>query len=200
MLFSYAYECRTTQHEPTPESAWTLASLIPACSALDPPNSSPLQPLTFSTEELTTTLVASYRRSLAFPLYRSWILAEACKMDAARLLCNGKRTVVRCLLEMKSIFDHHEIYYVYSKIWIDDFCVWAQAYAKYVCSSSFYTLRLTVNSDDVLVRLGKCVLTLEIEKSSASWDLEQLEAATQAGCDCDADSDDESEATSGSDD
>jgi protein SHQ1 len=73
----------------------------------------------------------SYRRSLAFPLYRSWILAEACRMDIAQLLSNGKRTIVRCLLEMKNVLDHHEVYYVYSKIWLDDFCMWTLAYARY---------------------------------------------------------------------
>ena len=132
LLFSYAYECRTTQHDPTPESAWTLATLVPAFSALDPPNLTAVKPLIFSADELSQVLATSYRRSLAFPLYRSWILADACRMDVAQLLSNGKRNVVRCLLEMKNILDHHEVYYLYSKIWLDDFCVWTQAYAKYV--------------------------------------------------------------------
>lgn len=140
LLFSYAYECRTTQHDPTPESAWTLATLIPAFSALDPPNLTVVNPLVFSTGELSQILATSYRRSLAFPLYRSWILAEACRMDVAQLLSKGKRTVVRCLLEMKNILDHHEVYYVYSKIWLDDFCVWTQAYARYVCRSCCLTV------------------------------------------------------------
>lgn len=135
LLFAYAYECRTTQHDPTPESAWTLATLIPAFSALDPPNIMAPSPLIFSADELSQVLVASYRRSLAFPLYRSWILAEACRKDVARLLFSGKRTIVRCLLEMKNILDHHEVYYVYSKIWVDDFSVWIQTYATYVYRS-----------------------------------------------------------------
>lgn len=132
-MFSYAYESRTNQRDPTPESAWTLSTLVPAFSALDPPDSVPpslTEPLVFTTEELTRTMATSYRRSFAFPLYRSFILAEACRMDVAGFLNGGKRTVVRCLLEMKTILDHHEVYYVYSKIWLDDFCVWAQAYAR----------------------------------------------------------------------
>jgi len=73
LLFSYAYESRTSQHDPTPESAWTICSLTPAFSALDPPNpESPyspvavLNPNTFSSQELITTFIPSYRRSLAF--------------------------------------------------------------------------------------------------------------------------------------
>jgi protein SHQ1 len=129
LLFSFAYESRTNQLDPTPESAWTLCNLAPAFSALDPPNPSGTTQA-FSKEELSQALIPSYRRSLAFPLYRSWALAEKCQIDAAQLLATGKRTVMRCLLDMKRILDHHEVYYVYSKIWVDDFCVWVQAYAE----------------------------------------------------------------------
>ncbi len=43
----------------------------------------------------------------------------------------GRRTLARCLLEIKDVLDRHEVYYIYSKIWVNDFCVWIQAYAKY---------------------------------------------------------------------
>lgn len=134
LLFSYAYESRTTQHDPTPESAWTICALTPAFSALDPPRSSG-DVNSFTHDEILETLVPSYRRSLAFPLYRSFTLSEACQRDASRLLSRGKRMVFRCLLEVKSILDHHEVYYVYSKIWMDDLCVWIQAYARLAASS-----------------------------------------------------------------
>ena len=135
LLFSYSYESRTTQNDPTPESAWTLATLTPAFSALDPApydqaQSRSTAPDAFTEAELASVFTASYRRALAFPLYRSFVLAEACRADVAGLLARGKRVVARCLLEMKDILDHHEVYYVYSKIWVDEFCVWTLAYAK----------------------------------------------------------------------
>lgn len=37
ILFSYVYDARTTQCDPSTESAWTICSLTPAFSALDPP-------------------------------------------------------------------------------------------------------------------------------------------------------------------
>jgi protein SHQ1 len=37
LLFSYAYDARSTQHDPSTESAWTISSLTPGFSALDPP-------------------------------------------------------------------------------------------------------------------------------------------------------------------
>lgn len=82
--------------------------------------------------ELSETLIPSYRRALAFPLYRSWALADACKTDAAQFLLRGTRTVLRCLLELRAILDAHEVYYVYSRIWLDDFCRWIQTCARYV--------------------------------------------------------------------
>ncbi|KAG6831306.1 hypothetical protein H0H92_011513 [Tricholoma furcatifolium] len=177
ILFSYAYESRTNQRDPTPESAWTLSTLVPAFSALDPPDFRPQSlgnALEFTPEELSQTFVTSYRRALAFPLYRSFMLAEVCRSDVAGFLSGGKRMVVRCLMEMKAILNHHEVYYVYSKIWMDDFCVWAQAYA----------------SDATLVALGKQVSELKIPKCSIGWRLEALEAATQVE-ERDTDSDDE---------
>ncbi|KZT28545.1 SHQ1-domain-containing protein [Neolentinus lepideus HHB14362 ss-1] len=184
LLFSYAYESRTTQRDPTPESAWTICSLTPAFSALDPPpypTSFPQLPkdghiARFAVAELASTFTASYRRALAFPLYRSWALAEACRLDVSAFLTGGKRTVTRCLLEMKHILDHHDVYYVYSKIWVDDFCTWVQAYAI----------------DEVLEDLGKCVKSLHMEKAMIGWDLEELEEAVREAAQREPDSDDES--------
>lgn len=136
LLFSYAYDSRTTSHDPTPESAWTICSLTPAFAALNPPpyaSEDEQSPCTghaaWTRSEVSSVLIPSYRRSLAFPLYRSFALAQACQGDVAHFLLNGRRTVLRCLMEMKDILDHHEVYYIYSKIWLDDFCVWLQGYA-----------------------------------------------------------------------
>ncbi|KAF9566264.1 SHQ1-domain-containing protein [Agrocybe pediades] len=178
ILFSYCYDTRTTQHDPTPESAWTMGNLTPAFTALDPPHSSQYTggPHTFSAVEIQEALVPSYRRSLIFPLYRSYILAEKCREDVAAILKKGKRTVMRCLLEMKDIFDHHEVYYVYSKIWLDDFCLWTQADAD----------------DELLVSLGEALMRLKVDKDSIDLGLEELEKAALATLERESDSDDES--------
>ncbi|TEB36312.1 SHQ1-domain-containing protein [Coprinellus micaceus] len=174
LLFAFAYESRTNQLDPTPESAWTICTLTPAFSALDPPESLCIGD-EFSKVEVMATLLPSYRRALAFPLYRSFELAERCRADAAQLLAKGRRFVMRCLLDMKRIVDHHEVYYVYSKIWLDDFCVWVQAHA----------------SDELLSKLAKSVLDTSISKESIGWHLEDLEAVTREVRGREADSDDE---------
>ncbi|KAG1756449.1 SHQ1 protein-domain-containing protein [Suillus paluster] len=182
LLFAYAYDRRTTQRDPTPESAWTICSLVPAFSALDPPpyitsESVPLSIPTsgFTDHDLASTLTPSYRRSLAFPLYRSFAMADACRKDVAAILAKGRRVVTRYLLEMKHILDHHEVYYVYSKIWVDDFCVWIQASAN----------------DEIMLDIAERLKALTITKSMISWDIENLEAATHLDTTT-SDSDDES--------
>lgn len=132
VLFSYVYDARTTQNEATPESAWTICSLTPAFSALDPApyeNTTP-QLDAFGEAEVRITLTQSIRRSLAFPLYRSFALSSRCIEDVCTILRHGRRAVLRALLETRRILDHHEVYYVYSRIWMDDFCRWIAADAK----------------------------------------------------------------------
>jgi protein SHQ1 len=195
LLFSYAYDARTTQHDPTPESAWTIAVLTPAFAALDPPTSSSGVDDPPSSSDIVESLVPSYRRALAFPLYRSWAIAEACRMDAARLLARGTRTVLRCLLELRAILDAHEVYYVYSRIWLDDFCRWVQASARYSTAVLVRTSKpfvyLFIISEDHLKRLGQDVSRLSMSKDSLGWDLVALERAVQTAREGPSDSDDE---------
>lgn len=132
ILFSSAYDSRTTQNDPTPESAWTICSLTPAFTALDPPPYSTPAPnsQSFTTPEIQSTFTPSLRRSLAYPLYRSFALAERCIQDVAVALSNGRRAILRELLKIRDVLDHHEVYYIYSRIWIDDFCRWVATDAR----------------------------------------------------------------------
>ena len=130
ILFSYVYDARTTQNEPTPESAWTIGSLTPSFSSLDPPPYKDCGLSFFEESEVRDTVVHSIRRSLAFPLYRSFALALQCVADVGTILRRGRRAVLRALLQTRRVLDHHEVYYVYSRIWMDDFCRWVAADAK----------------------------------------------------------------------
>jgi len=202
LLFAYAYDSRTTQHDPTPESAWTIASLTTAFSALDAPpyshshsshrsqttqviqriitkddSNSKHSDFDFESGELADTFIPSYCRAIAFPLYRSWALADACRKDVAHFLLRGTRTVLRCLLELRAILDAHEVYYVYSRIWLDDFCRWIQACAR----------------EDTLIQLGDVVSRLSVSKDSIGWDLVELEHTVRTAKERQPDSDDEDE-------
>ena len=73
---------------------------------------------------------ALYRRSLAYPWYRNYELIKKCQEDVYVLLKLGKRAILKALLELKDLFDHHDIYYIYSKIFLDDYCIWCQTKAR----------------------------------------------------------------------
>lgn len=81
---------------------------------------------------------------------------------------------MRCLLRMKDILDHHEVYYVYSKIWLDDFCLWISAYAD----------------DEILEKLGKVLAEIKVAKALIGWNLEELETAALESLERESDSDD----------
>jgi protein SHQ1 len=49
----------------------------------------------------------------------------------------GQRMVIRCFLDLKRILDHHEVYYVYGKIWVDDICTWLQTCARFATLCNF---------------------------------------------------------------
>ncbi|KAF8579487.1 SHQ1-domain-containing protein [Ramaria rubella] len=168
LLFSTAYDTRTTLADPTSESAWTLSVLTPAFASLSPPS---------STASIQEALIPSYKRALAFPLYRAFVLCNRCRLDVADVLESGRRAVAKVLLSIKGILDRHDVYYVYSKIWVDDFCVWVQSQA----------------SDQMLHALGAEVRGVNIEKKTLMWDLDELELAANETMERASDSDDEDE-------
>lgn len=71
-------------------------------------------------------LVSSYRRALTYPLYRNMALCDKVLQDVYIVIRLGKRAILKALLDMKYMFDHHDVYYIYSKIFLDDYCVWIQ--------------------------------------------------------------------------
>ncbi|PVV04323.1 hypothetical protein BB560_001171 [Smittium megazygosporum] len=125
------------------ESAWMIGKLSSSCSCLR------------ELDSLKDTLVSSIRRSLVYPLFRNWDLAMKIKKDVELLFSLGKRYLLKALLEIKQIFDHHDIYYVYSKILLDDYCVWIQTSAK----------------DSVLKSLSSKIKSLNIIKYDVDEDL-----------------------------
>ncbi|CAO3676886.1 unnamed protein product [Umbelopsis ramanniana] len=146
ILFAYSYNHRQTEGEDTVESAWTIGKLSPSISGLEK----------FST--LQETLISCYRRALAFPLYRNYNLCDKILQDVYILLKLGKRAILKALLEIKDMFDHHDIYYIYSKIWLDDYCIWVQQ-----------------SSDNVLKTLARELHHFQLSKTLMDWDLEDLE-------------------------
>ncbi|KAI9323621.1 SHQ1 protein-domain-containing protein [Dichotomocladium elegans] len=146
LMFAYSYNHRIFEGENSVESIWCIGKLSATLSYLEQ----------FTT--LKDVMIACFRRALAYPLYRNFALCEKVLQDVYVLFKLGKRAILKALLEMKDVFDHHDVYYVYSKIYIDDYCIWIQHASDHVIRTLAHELHhFTVSKDDI------------------GWDLEELE-------------------------
>ncbi|KAJ2528075.1 hypothetical protein GGH20_002792 [Coemansia sp. RSA 1937] len=165
LLFAYSLELRSHLGELTIESAWAIGAVSSTLSNLEQ----------FST--LRETCVAGYRRGLAYTLYRHWDLCERA-MDDVRVICqNGRRAILKVFLDLKRVFDEHDVYYVYSKLFLDDYCVWLQVGA----------------SDEVLKSLADKLAHIEVEQEEVEWDLDALEDRVLMSSDSEAEEEEKEE-------
>ncbi|KAF8986487.1 Hsp90 cochaperone shq1 [Entomortierella lignicola] len=147
ILFAYSYDLRVSEGDSTVETAWTICKLSPSMAALEQ----------FTT--LKETLLASFRRTLAYPLIRNWNLTMKVLQDVYVVFKLGRRGILRALLAIKDILDHDDVYYIYSKMFIEDYCVWIQS-----------------SSEKVIRTLAHELHHFQLEKSELGWHLEELEA------------------------
>ncbi|XP_039272667.2 protein SHQ1 homolog [Styela clava] len=148
ILFSYAYNWRCTEGDYSVESPWNIRTVSTTLSWC-------------ATDSLIhKTLINSYRRCLIFPLYRNWKLTKACHKDVAKILSNGKKFILKCLLQIHDLFANSDPYYVLNDIYIRDYCIWIQK-----------------SGPDVIQSLSKAVKEVKIKKKEVELDLVELEKA-----------------------
>lgn len=122
ILYAYSYELRSFTGEKTIESAWTIGKLTPQISCLD---SQLIQSNNLTEKNMIKVIILTMaRRSLGFPLYRHYDLIVKTWMDVYYILRCGKRGVLKAILDVRELFRKHDVYYVYSKILLDDLCAW----------------------------------------------------------------------------
>ncbi|KAF9172069.1 hypothetical protein BGX21_008302 [Mortierella sp. AD011] len=164
ILFAYSYDLRVSEGDTTVETAWTICKLSPSMAALEQ----------FTT--LKETLIASFRRALAYPLNRNWNLAMKVMQDVYVIFKLGRRGILRALLAIKEILDHDDIYYIYSKMFIEDYCVWIQS-----------------ASEQVIRTLAHELHHFHLEKSELGWHLEELENLAKEAPELEEEEEDEEE-------
>ncbi|KAK6457108.1 SHQ1 protein-domain-containing protein [Scheffersomyces xylosifermentans] len=120
LLFAYHFDLRETEGDHNIESAWTIGRLTPQIAFLDS------QILAQATDDnvLKATIITSIRRALSYPLHRNYNLTLKVWEDVYHNLRGGKRLVLKTLLDLKELFRYHDVYYVYDKIWLEDYCAW----------------------------------------------------------------------------
>ena len=72
---------------------------------------------------------------------RHWGLAQTVMADVVTIFSMGKRSVLRALLGVKRILDRSDPRFYHCKLFVDDYCVWLQAY-RYVTRSSLFCVSL----------------------------------------------------------
>lgn len=150
ILFGYAYDARTTQGEPTVESAWTVGKLCPYFACLDA-----------SFRDVRSVAVSCTRRSLVFPLYRHWELSRKVWDDVYNILRDGRPAILKALASLLGLFEQDR-YAVYRRIWLEDYTVWIQ------------------HASDAVVRsLAHEVHKVSLSKSDVGLDLDEVEAAAE---------------------
>lgn len=118
ILFAYAYDHRTTDGDPTVESSWTVMILSPSLSWLENYN-----PPYDTVSEVVQWVM---RRSLIYPYLRSYALARKVVDDVASIVKGGRRTILRCLLQLHQVMEKSESHYLFNKLYIDPSIGWIQ--------------------------------------------------------------------------
>ena len=137
ILFAYAYDHRTTGGDPTVESSWTVAILSPTLSWFDAYNVAKAVDGTEAAIPIDTpadVLLWCIRRSLVYPYLRSYNLGAMIADDAISILQGGRRVVLRCLLQLRKIFENSTGHYLLNKLYIDPIIFWIQSIEESVLS------------------------------------------------------------------
>ena len=129
LLFAYVYDHLTTSGDPTVESAWTVSTLSATLACLedwlqeenDEADGNEDGPLL-----LSAVGHSCLRRSLIYPYLRNYEFSCHCWKQTGQILGKGVRCVIRCLLQLRSILDHSELYYLGNKLWLDPYLAWLQ--------------------------------------------------------------------------
>jgi len=100
------------------------------------------------------------RRSLIYPYIRNFGFAtKVVVQDVMDILSTGKRTVLRCLLQIRWILDHttsDTYHYLLNTIYLDDYCTWFQHL-----------------EDDTLKQFTSRVKEEVVSATSRSWSVER---------------------------
>ncbi|KAK6465317.1 SHQ1 protein-domain-containing protein [Scheffersomyces coipomensis] len=118
LLFAYHFDLRENEGDHNIESAWTAGKIIPQFSFLDS------QIIIQSDNVLRASTITLIRRALSYPYHRNYNLISKVWDDVYYNLRGGKRLVLKALLDLKELFRFHDVYYVYDKIWLEDFVTW----------------------------------------------------------------------------
>jgi protein SHQ1 len=137
LLYAYVYDHIMTEGEPTVESSWTVSTLSCSLSWLDVPTIVLEYPSNQGQEKdddscmlqqqlVLDVVCASLRRTLIYPYLRNYDLGVHCWKQVRRILWNGRRCILRSLLQLRNVLDKSECHYLGNKLFVDPYLAWLQ--------------------------------------------------------------------------
>ncbi|KAM4021731.1 protein SHQ1 homolog [Anomaloglossus baeobatrachus] len=148
LLLAYCYEVRVTEGERNVESAWNVRKLSGTLCWFE------------NYRSVADVLVSFGRRVLCYPLYRNFCLVTGAVQDACAVLRIGKAAILKCLLDVHSIFQENDPAYILNDLYITDYCIWIQRVKSKKLSG-----------------LLDCLQATSISKADLGLELEELEEA-----------------------
>ena len=193
ILFAYVYDHILTDAEPTVESAWTVSILSASFSWLD----DWMDDAEKAERYVTNVVCSSMRRSLTYPYLRNLPLAITVWQHVSVIMRQGRRCVIRCLLQVRSILDHSELYYLSNKLFVDPYMAWLQRCDNEI-ESTMIDLAIQIENaiskkdelyDELHLGLTEIEATILAQESQIQYD---SEASTSSGDSESVDEDDNS--------
>lgn len=152
ILFAYVHQELVMNGQESCEASWSISRLSRTLSWLDSSLESPLE-----------SLIVSYRRALAYPLYRNWNLCQKVHHFVAQALLGGPLVVLKCFLNIHHAMTHNsEKRYLLNLIFTNDLLSYIQA-----------------SDAEVFQMLGHVVQQCVISKESVGFSLLELEQLAQ---------------------
>ncbi|GLV36987.1 uncharacterized protein CBL_02180 [Carabus blaptoides fortunei] len=185
ILYAYCYDKRTTHFESNCESGWTIARLSATLSWFDQ----------FASAK--DALISGYRRSLIYPLYRSFDLCTEVLNDLRLCLNLGTVFIVKCLLDIYDIFNtSSEPMYILNELYIKDYIIFMQKCPRIELDNVVLNVaEANVTLDDVKLNLNEIVADAIRNCLSGETILDKmskLNISTDSETDSESDSSDES--------
>ena len=150
ILYAYCYDFKTTLGEHNSETGWLISKLSAtlACSEVF--------------DSIKDCVIANMRRTLIYPLFRSFDIAVEVLKDVQKLLKNGKVAILKILLDLTKIFNESEGRYIFNQLYIDQYVPWIQTVEE-------------SELKDIVDQLS--VLVKEISKEDLQLELLEIESA-----------------------
>lgn len=157
ILVGYVYDNRTTCGDTSVESPWTICTLSATLSWL--------QDFT----GVGPALVSGVRRCLVYPYIRNWALATKVAQDVCCIFGNGRRCILRCLLQVHAVLAGSEMYLL-NKLFIQDYIVWIQTVPEALVQQAAAALDgvfSSISRADVGLELGSVAQGEESEEEES---------------------------------